>query len=255
MTTRRKFGMGIAAMLAAQRAPAALIRSLIAGRHIAATGTRLPYDAEVEYLESTGTQWISIGMTFDETFKMEMDFKYDTISTGATCHGQNGSSGSLYSRFTFGKGAASWDDWYCGLGDLNYRTNIHLDTQRHTFVVDAINKEFKIDDSTYTVNYTRFTHLQNPYSASLFCRTTIDIGSQDPLKIIGRIFACKIWRSGVLVRDFIPVRFTNELGQSEGAMYDRVSGQLFRNQGTGAFVIGPVKARGASGQNGGGISG
>ena len=54
----------------------------------------------------------------------------------------------------------------------------------------------------------------------------------------------------VLVRDFIPVRFTNELGQSEGAMYDRVSGELepFRNKGTGAFLWGPD----ASEQNGGG---
>ena len=42
--------------------------------------------------------------------------------------------------------------------------------------------------------------------------------------------------------DFISVRFTNELGQSEGAMYDKVSGQLFRNQGTGAFTIGPDKS-------------
>lgn len=42
--------------------------------------------------------------------------------------------------------------------------------------------------------------------------------------------------------DFIPVRFTNELGQSEGAMYDRVSGEFFRNSGTGSFVIGPDKS-------------
>lgn len=40
------------------------------------------------------------------------------------------------------------------------------------------------------------------------------------------------------VRDMIPVRFTNEQGVSEGAMYDRVSGQLFRNSGTGAFSFG-----------------
>lgn len=39
--------------------------------------------------------------------------------------------------------------------------------------------------------------------------------------------------------DFIPVRFTNEQGQSEGAMYDRVTRRLFRNQGTGAFQWGP----------------
>lgn len=40
----------------------------------------------------------------------------------------------------------------------------------------------------------------------------------------------------------IAVRFTNEQGVSEGAMYDRVSGQLFRNAGTGAFTIGPDKS-------------
>ena len=44
-----------------------------------------------------------------------------------------------------------------------------------------------------------------------------------------------------ILGSFIPVRFTNELGVSEGAMYDKVSGQLYRNAGTGAFVIGPDK--------------
>ena len=57
-----------------------------------------------------------------------------------------------------------------------------------------------------------------------------------------RMWSFVIKESGVVVRDFVPVRFTNELGQSEGAMYDRVSGQLFRNQGEGAFGIGPDKA-------------
>ena len=51
----------------------------------------------------------------------------------------------------------------------------------------------------------------------------------------------KIWMDDTLVRDLQPVRFTNEQGVSEGAMYDRVSGELFRNQGTGTFVIGPDK--------------
>ena len=46
---------------------------------------------------------------------------------------------------------------------------------------------------------------------------------------------------GKLVRDLISVRFTNEDGVIEGAMYDKVSGQLYRNAGTGAFIIGPDK--------------
>ena len=44
-----------------------------------------------------------------------------------------------------------------------------------------------------------------------------------------------------ILGSFIPVRFTNEDGVSEGAMYDKVSGQLYRNAGTGAFIIGPDK--------------
>ena len=51
----------------------------------------------------------------------------------------------------------------------------------------------------------------------------------------------KIYIGDKPVRDFIPVRFTNENGVSEGAMYDKVSDQLYRNAGTGAFVIGPDK--------------
>lgn len=39
----------------------------------------------------------------------------------------------------------------------------------------------------------------------------------------------------------VAVRFLNENNEWEGAMYDTVSGQLFRNQGTGAFGIGPDK--------------
>ena len=44
-----------------------------------------------------------------------------------------------------------------------------------------------------------------------------------------------------ILGSFIPVRFTNEDGVSEGVMYDKVSGQLYRNAGTGAFIIGPDK--------------
>jgi hypothetical protein len=40
----------------------------------------------------------------------------------------------------------------------------------------------------------------------------------------------------ILVRDFIPVRVGNV-----GYMYDKVSGQLFGNSGTGNFILGPDK--------------
>jgi hypothetical protein len=49
----------------------------------------------------------------------------------------------------------------------------------------------------------------------------------------------KIEQDGVMVYDLIPVRFLNEDGIWEGAMYDLVSEELFLNQGTGSFIIGP----------------
>lgn len=52
----------------------------------------------------------------------------------------------------------------------------------------------------------------------------------------------RLERVGDVLLDMIAVRITNSLGISEGAMYDRVSGKLYRNEGTGAFVIGPDKA-------------
>ena len=49
-----------------------------------------------------------------------------------------------------------------------------------------------------------------------------------------RIYYYRIYNSGVLVRDFIPVRN----GQT-GFMYDRVTGALFPNEGSGSFTLGP----------------
>ena len=48
-----------------------------------------------------------------------------------------------------------------------------------------------------------------------------------------RCFSSKIYQLGVLVRDFIPVR-----KGTVGYLYDRVSGKLFGNAGTGAFTYG-----------------
>ena len=69
-----------------------------------------------------------------------------------------------------------------------------------------------------------------------------------------------VFNDGNKIQHLVPVRFTNELGQTEGAMYDRANPTvgmnpdgsartdgLYRNRGTGAFVIGSD----ASAANGG----
>ena len=48
-----------------------------------------------------------------------------------------------------------------------------------------------------------------------------------------RIASCRIYDNNILVRDYITVR-----RGTVGYLYDRVSGQLFGNAGTGAFGYG-----------------
>lgn len=208
---------------------------LINLRNALMTGKRLPYDAEVEYLESSGTQRIEIGMTFDARCVLDMTFQFTRFVNYATCHGQTAAA-AISARFAFGKGAVSWNDWYCGIGDKNYRTGKALDLAVHRFVVDAPGDKFVIDDTTYNVGWTSFDLPSNPNSATLYNRARVNSSELDISGVYGKLYCCKIWQDGLLVRDFIPVR-----KGTVGDLYDRVSGKLFGNAGTGDFVIGPDK--------------
>ena len=223
-----KCGAGLAAIIAAGKAPAAFIRSALAARNAMMAGKRLPYDAEVEYLESTGTQWIDAGINFvSSTDAIELSFELLTSTV----------------RYKWVFGAYDTKRLAIGAGDgTNRRTCAYNSTTN--YLQDSL---YIASPHTYTANIdgARIDDNQQQSfadfstSANVFLFT---IPLHDPPTnqcSNARIWYYKHWRNNVLVRDFIPVRFTNEFGVSEGAMYDRVSGELFRNQGTGAFVIGP----------------
>lgn len=67
------------------------------------------------------------------------------------------------------------------------------------------------------------------------------VSNDEYRSLFGRVGEFWISRGGEDLIHLVSVRFTNENGQSEGAMYDKVSKQLFRNAGTGSFIIGPDK--------------
>ncbi len=234
MTTRRKFGMGIAAIIAAQRAPAAIVRSIVAGRQI---GVRLPY-VDVEYIESTGTQWIDTGIFLTGNHSVEIDFQLtNAVQTRRGLFG-----GYATSRYG-GLISPSNSKLEFGYGSSNVYHQIDADTSRH-LVRQVKNKLYVDGVLVHTFSEASFT---SSYSSPL---GNFRFTNYNPA--FARYYLCRIYDGGLIVRDYQPRLFTNELGATEGAMYDRVSGQLFRNAGTGSFIIGPVKARGASGQNGGG---
>ena len=218
------------------------ISSILGARGIEMSGKSLPYDAEVEYLESTGTQYID---TEWHPSSNNLRLLLDVMSTGN--NGSRAISGSeitgitcrwLFVLYNQANGSYTYPligNWNNGVGsgksfDFSSGIRLSLDwtaTSTNTMITNILDgssfsHDFDVDFTTHTS------------SLKLFQNT-------DRQRSLIRLFSCKIYDNGILVRDFIPVRFTNELGQSEGAMYDRVSGQFFRNQGIGTFVIGADK--------------
>jgi len=191
----------------------------------------LPYDAEVEYLQSSGTQYIDTGIkpTTNTRVVLECsnllqsgDTENETFGYCATVNG---------SRVRFHMVAvAHWMNnkfhYGCGSGIL-YTTT--ADKAKHIFelsgdgsvIQDGVN--YSIGSSITSISQTM----------PLFARI-LDGEYQYTTGV--RVHSLKCYEDGVLILDFIPVR----VGQV-GYMYDKVSGQLFGNSGTGSFILGNDK--------------
>ena len=195
----------------------------------------LPYDAEVEYLESTGTQWIDTGVIALADDSYDLDFWMASLNNSQTLFGAANDGARLATvwvtlggaiRFG-GGGTIAFDGSIWKVGDWN-----SLHSSYSTTILNGVSE---VNSFPHPFKDTVSTQNILLFKANGMPQSTIKI----------RISNLRWYRNGVLVRDLISVR----LG-TEGAMYDRVSGQLFRNQGTGAFLWGSD----ASAQNGGGIT-
>ena len=196
------------------------------------SGAPLPYDAEVEYLESTGTQWIDTGVTMTSELFDSAETTITVMPTGQQSETHN----------FFGDGT-SWYDGYT----FGYRQDYKLQASNGFKATQSQIKFSSILPKTLTVNKNGFAidsevAVNNAKSSMSTSGTLILFGCRrngvffTVTPFAGRIYSAKMVSNGVSIFDFIPVRVG-----TVGYMYDRVSGELFGNQGTGAFIIGPDK--------------
>lgn len=159
----------------------------------------------IEYLESTGTQRINTGVSINKTgLTAEIQFQ----ETGTT-------------------GDKSVIGYY--IDGVSYYQRAGGNSSK---------------DFTYTPTYsygTKVVGVSSPntqYNASYYWtvfakqRATTTYDSYATAKV----FYCKLYDNGTLVRDFIPARVkaTGKLG-----LYDKITKQLYTNAGTGKFIAGP----------------
>lgn len=214
---------------------------LIADRNGMVVRKALPYDAEVEYLESTGTQWIDTGAPATNNTHVNVRFS-DYSVAGAWLFGAR----KAYQNSALGVYTVSSNNtWIRAFGNFVSGTFTFstIDLGVTTFDYDCGHFVGTREKVPVTVDFTDTAPAfdSSPY---LIYMWTLNNGGGAANIAHAKIYGFKIWESGVLVRDMIPVRVG-----SEGAMYDRLGAGgmnpdgsprndgLYRNRGTGAFVF------------------
>lgn len=189
-----------------------------------------PYDAEVDYLESTGTQWIDTGVNPQNAPTIVADMQI--LNSRDQDYFGNTNSGVGSESFLIVDFLKYFLFFYRYASATAVRVDYQSQGNREIW---SIGKEVSVDGVLKYTSPNTYVHDANQTNIFIFKSGR---GNASTF----RLFSFKLYDGSFLVRDMIPVRFTNELGQSEGAMYDRVSGALFRNAGTGAFLYGNDKS-------------
>lgn len=208
---------------------------LFGGNSSAKKGKKLPYDAEIEYLESTvppSEAYIDTGINYNSLYAYEITF--------ATGDFNNSIWGARITTNWMRKGNHTIT--YVSHG----RTCIYSSEINASSFVDFLysnNKHTILYQQSETVllydgvgswNMSWITEDIVPLNTYLFGYNNAgNIGGARTNYL--NIYAYKVKdKDGNLIQDFIPVRVGNV-----GYFYDKVSGELFGNSSTGEFVLGP----------------
>ena len=190
--------------------------------------SRLPDGyTEVQYIQSSGTQYVDTGVKPNQNTRAVADAVFPTQSAAAWLFGaRHGNTDRTFGFLTF-SGA--------------YRSDYNTSTTEETIsnpptgriVIDKDRNITKINDSimrTAKAGVFQCAH-------TLFLFTNNNNGAPAGYST-ATLYSFKMYDDGILVRDFLPcVDPAGNVG-----LYDLVGGKLYGNSGTGVFLAGPPKA-------------
>lgn len=215
-----------------------LVRSDIAGRNIAYLADEqieiLPDGlTAVEYIESTGTQYIDTGIYLRLSDIIEVDCSFSNRNSVFGIYDTAYSGSYIYSTFSFnmtGSGSYTRIRYIGGyLEDIatSYDVRYLFQIGNGKIYMDGVLRQEQA-----------YQDCNSQYTCPLFCRVVSNGTHNDYLK--GKIYSFMIYdKDKNLLLKLCPVRFVNDFDTDEGGMYDFVSRRVLLNQGTGSFIIGP----------------
>lgn len=176
---------------------------------------------ELQYLESSGAQWIDTGVKPDQTYALKIKFQTEQSSSGgiavSDANWQSNGFGIWCNAAVFGNETMQTTEW-------NGPTPIEIELSQQGLFVNG-NLTWTPDTATFTV----------PANMTLFA---LNRNGSIAEKLTGKIYFAQLLKAGKPVRNFIPC--TNPSGIP--GMYDAVEGKFYGNAGTGVFLAGPPRA-------------
>ena len=190
----------------------------------------------IEYLESTGTQYIDTGVVLNSNSKIRVKFLVKEFTTSMGIFGTRGNYTSnnisvtynpierkVYVDFNNGSHSS-----YRITSDLSYNHTAVAESSKFARIIYSEDESIIIAQNTNIC-----TQIYNSSkTAFLFAANSSDL----PAAFVGIIYFAQIYDNDVLVRDFIPVLDRN----GTPCMFDKVEGKFYYNAGTGQFIAGPV---------------
>jgi len=201
----------------------------VGARQAAMFGGGKPYDEEVEWLKSSGGSFIITNHIPTNIDIIHVDYLLNEYDPGNVIifSSRNGAWDSYPNHWLFLKASDLYQIW----AFTTFQTTSVI-LSHHVKTTVTLNLYDKIIS----------------FSGGSYGSEQISVGTEDqnqnPIFLFGinqnsrqvTIYNYSAIRNGKLVVDMIPVRIG-----TVGYMYDRVSGKLFGNSGTGEFILGPDK--------------
>ena len=172
----------------------------------------------VEYLESSGTQYIDTDIIPNKDTKFIIDVLYIRTKNdedfGLNYAGNVRFHIGIYNGY-----------FHFGVGNV-WKNVMAYDTGRHVFSLDGTGNVM-IDNN----NYTTGSQLSSNAVLSIYLFALHGVAGR---QTYSKLYSSQIYDNDTLVRDYIPVVDSS----SRPCLFDKVSKECYYNQGTGEFLYG-----------------
>lgn len=190
-----------------------------------------PEYTDLEYIESTGTQYIDTGYKPSKLTDIEADFLFTRVFGSQALYWVRWTMSPYYYTFGLSDAASGNDDLYIyrGNGYNPYQlvnstaTYLTRNTLRLTSgLMSYATYSYQFSDSIFPTAST--------YSLVIFGGNTTGTFSAGSYV---RLWGFKIWDNGTLVRNYVPKLRTAD---SKPGLYDTVNNVFYTNDGSGEFL-------------------